>query len=149
MLQGFESGPKVHCPRTVADASFILVEGKSIAKIRFAPLCVGFSCLVCLDSQFELRYPYYWSLAPKFGTKTCKVCFRVRTRCNTREDNVIGFAIRVVVFVFLKPGSEVWNRARVKFVSMCEPDAIGESIMCLGERFWFVIAIFLKPGSEI
>ena len=62
---------------------------------------------------------------------------------------MIGFAIQVVIFVFLKPGSEVWNRARVKFVSMCEPDAIRERIMYLGERFWFVIAIVLEPGSEI
>ena len=45
LLQAFEFRPKFHCQRTLADALFSLAEGKSSAKLRFAPLCAGFSCL--------------------------------------------------------------------------------------------------------
>ena len=62
---------------------------------------------------------------------------------------MFGFEIRAVIFVFLKPVSEAWNKKHVKFVSMCESDAIQEraSYACVGNRV--VVSVFLEPGSEV
>ena len=87
-------------------------------RVKFVPMCEPEAVrekIMCLGSQFGSCSPYFYNQAPKF--------------------EMFGFAIRIVISVFRTPGSEVWNPKRVKFVSMCEADAIREGIMRLGPQF--------------
>ena len=65
-----------------------------------------------------------------------------------RENDMFGLTIRVVISIFLEPGSEVWNQKRVKTVSMCESDATREVNM-FGSAIQVVISVFLKLGTEV